>query len=77
MNEDELQIAGGMAWDKWLNLIGRKPTTGWIWRKEGRIETCNIDGKLFVRAEAIAKFWERAQKGEFAKKPAVPKRSKS
>jgi hypothetical protein len=79
----ELQIAGGMELGKWLDLIGRGPTTGYLWRQEGqngepaRIKTVNIDGKLFVRVEAIKEFWDRAEAGEFAKKPVVPTRRKS
>ena len=71
-----------MALGKWLALIGRGATTGYEWRREGpngeppRIHTVNIEGKLFVRAEAIKDFWARAEAGEFAKKPVVPARHK-
>ena len=68
--------------DKWLELVGRGTTTGWEWRKVGpngeapRIATVNIDGKKYVRAEAIKSFWDRAEAGEFAKVAVVPKRPK-
>ena len=79
---EELHLAGGMTLDKWLELVGRGTTTGWEWRKIGpngeapRIATVNIDGKKYVRAEAIKSFWDRAEAGEFAKVAVVPKRPK-
>ena len=79
MSDDtELQIAGGVEWGRWLDLVGRGRTTGYIWRQAGpngepaRIKTCNIDGKNYVRAEEVKKFWDRAEAGEFAKTPVVP-----
>lgn len=83
MSETELQIAGGVEWGKWLGLIGRGRTTGYIWRQKGpngeppRIKTCNIDGKNYVRSQEIERFWARAESGEFAKKAVVPARPPS
>jgi hypothetical protein len=80
MKDDELQIAGGVEWGKWLKLVGRGSTTGWLWRqkrsdgKPARIKTVNIDGKNYVRAEEIKRFWDRAEAGEFAKVAVVPRR---
>jgi hypothetical protein len=82
MSEETLHLVGGISWDKWLSEVGRSSTTGWLWSKKGpngerpRIKTVNIDGKKYVRAEAIKEFWDRAEAGEFAKVAVVPKRSK-
>ena len=51
---------------------GVSHVTSWRWRKLGWLETVNICGKQYVTAEAIAKFQERAESGEFAKNPVVP-----
>jgi hypothetical protein len=75
-----LALAGGIEFIYWLDLIGKGRTTGYLWRQEGangeppRIKTVNIDGRLYARAEAIKDFWDRAERGEFAKSPTVPQR---
>jgi predicted site-specific integrase-resolvase len=51
----------------WLTRSGKSRTTGWKWRKEGRIRCVNIGGKLYITEEEIARFWKRATAGEFAK----------
>ena len=62
------------SFGQYLASVGVSPTTGWRWRQQGRIETVNIDGRLFVTEDAIAKFEKRAAAGEFSsnhKTPAV------
>jgi len=81
-NDIDLQIVGGIEWGKWLEQVGRCRTTGFLWRKKGpngeppRIKTLNIDGKNYLRAEEIKRFWDRAEAGEFAKTPVVPAKGK-
>ena len=73
MSEETLHLVGGISWDKWLSEVGRKKGPN---GERPRIKTVNIDGKKYVRAEAIKEFWDRAEAGEFAKVAVVPKRSK-
>jgi hypothetical protein len=78
--DSELRIAGGIEFIYWLSLVGKSRTTGYLWRKKGpngespRIKTLNIDGKNYVRAEEVKRFWDRAEAGEFAKEAVVPAR---
>lgn len=60
---------GGIEFILWLTRIGKSRPTGYRWRKKKMIKTVNIEGKLFVTQDQITRFWERAGKGEFAKKP--------
>jgi len=60
---------GGMEFILWLTKIGKSRATGSRWRKKQMLETVNIEGKLFITKEQIDRFWDRAGKGEFAKKP--------
>jgi len=50
----------------WLQEIGVSPVTGWRYRRRGWITPVNIAGRLFVAADEIARFTERAKQGEFA-----------
>lgn len=61
--------AGGIEFVYWLAIMGKSRPTGYRWRRKGMIETVNVEGKLFVLDEEIARFWRRAQNGEFAKGP--------
>ena len=65
-----------MALDLFLERIGITPTTAWRWRKDGKLETINICGRLYVPARAIATFNQRAANGEFAKEHKTPGRRK-
>jgi hypothetical protein len=76
-NGTEMQkMAGGMEYILWLSLIGKSRTTGWYWRKEGpdgespRVKCCRVDNTLYITSKEIARFWERAEAGEFEGKPA-------
>ena len=60
-------IDGGIEFIYWLAIIGKSRPTGFRWRRNGMITTVNIEGKLFVTNEEIARFWQRAKNGEFAK----------
>jgi len=60
---------GGMEFIFWLTRLGKSRSTGYRWRKQQMITTVNIEGKLFITKEQIDRFWDRAGKGEFAKKP--------
>jgi hypothetical protein len=56
-----------VPFNNWLRSIGRAPVTGWRWRKLGWIHPIRISNRLYVTAEAVALFQQRAEAGEFAK----------
>lgn len=62
-----------VAFDKWINEVGRSPTTAWRWRKRGWISTLNISGRVYVHRDEIDRFTARARSGEFAKAVKVPR----
>lgn len=61
----EFQV-GGMAFDRWLESIGRSKTAGYRWIELGMIQPINILGKFFVTREEDERFWQRAKAGDFA-----------
>jgi hypothetical protein len=63
------QMVGGMEFIYWLVKLGKSRPTGFRWRQKGLIATVNIQGKLFVTHDEITRFWQRARRGEFAKRP--------
>jgi hypothetical protein len=61
------------SFGQYLESVGVSPTTGWRWRALKRIETVNIDGRLYVTEDAIRKFEQRAAAGEFSTEHKAPK----
>lgn len=55
-----------------LEQLQVSQTTGWRWRKRGMLKVININGRLYISQEEIAKFTRRAAAGEFAKQPVMP-----
>jgi hypothetical protein len=55
-----------------VRQMGIKPITAWRWRRAGKLRTINICGRLYVPAEEIANFNQRAGTGEFEKKHRTP-----
>lgn len=62
-------MVGGMEFIYWLAKVGKSRPTGFRWRRKGMVKTVNIQGKLFVTHKEINRFWQRAERGEFAKQP--------
>ena len=66
-----ISLAGGMEYILWLTVIGKSRTTGWRWRQPGptgeppRVRCCKIDNTWYISAKEIARFWDRAEAGEF------------
>ena len=66
-----ISLAGGMEYILWLIVIGKSRTTGWRWRQPGpngeppRVRCCKIDNTWYISAKEIARFWDRAEAGEF------------
>lgn len=58
----------------WSRQMGVTAITVWRWQKKGMLKVTNIHGRLYLSQAAIAEFNGRAQRGEFAKEPKVPKR---
>jgi hypothetical protein len=63
-----------VAYEKFLAELGRTPTTGWRWRRNGWLRTTNISGRLYLTADAITDFTRRATDGEFSQKHPTPQR---
>jgi hypothetical protein len=75
MNTHEITKDPLQSYSAWLSSLNLTGITGWRMRKRGWIETIEISGRLYVSRSAIEKFQERAERGEFAKKPIVPESS--
>ena len=63
------------ALDVFLQRIGVTRSTGYAWRKQGKLRTVNISGKQYVPAKEIVAFNRRAEAGEFAKDHHAPPRA--
>lgn len=63
------QDAGGMEFSLWLKRVGLSRATGYRYRRDGKVVTCNIEGIEYILTEEIVRFWARVKAGEFAKKP--------
>jgi hypothetical protein len=63
-----------VSFQRWLDSIGITAATGWRWRRDGRICTTNVAGRLYLSRAEIKRFEERAAKGEFSKVHATPAR---
>jgi predicted site-specific integrase-resolvase len=64
-----------IALEKWLEEIGRTPTTAWRWRRKGFLKVVNICGRLYVSRDEIARFMTHAESGEFALNRTPPRRA--
>jgi hypothetical protein len=65
-----------VAYEEWLQAMGRTRPTGWRWRKQlPWFKTVNIYGKKYLTREMIAEFERRAIAGELSKDihPPLPK----
>jgi hypothetical protein len=58
--------------DAWLASIPASSTTGWRWRREGRVRTVNIAGRQYITAAEVANFIRRAEAGEFSQEHVTP-----
>ena len=55
-----------VPWSAWLLEMGVSSVTGWRWRQRKWVVPININGRLFICRDEIAKFNSRAARGEFA-----------
>jgi hypothetical protein len=63
-----------IALDKFIEESGLSAVTVWRYRRAGWLDTLNICGRHYLTRSEIARFNSRAAAGEFAKRPAQPKR---
>jgi len=57
--------------------IGRTPVTVWRWQRLGWLDApINIAGKPYLKRESIERWAARAEAGEFARAPHVPRKAK-
>ena len=61
--------------DEFLRGKGLTRTTGFRYRRAGIIKTVNIFGRLYITAQEVREFEERAVRGEYSKKPNTPLRA--
>ncbi len=60
----------------WLLQNDVSATTAWRWRRDGKLKTVNIHGRAYLTRQAREEFLARAESGDFAQEPIVPKREK-
>jgi len=63
-----------VALDQWREQIGKTAATIWRWRRLGWLTTLNINGRVYLTRDEIARFEARAASGEFAKPHKTPNR---
>jgi hypothetical protein len=63
-----------IALDEFIEQSGLSAVTLWRYRRAGWLHTLNICGRHYLTRSEIARFNARAASGEFAKRPARPKR---
>jgi len=63
---------GLVALRRWCESAGVSEITAWRWRKLGWLRTINISGRVYLAADEIERFTQRAQAGEFASEHTVP-----
>lgn len=63
-----------IPFDRWLRDLGKSRATGWRWRRDGVVTTCNVFGRHYVTLDEIGRFERAALSGEFARAIATPLR---
>jgi hypothetical protein len=61
------------SFDDWIRSLGKTRVTGYRYRKRGLIRTVNIFGRHYITQDEIARFEERAIRGDFAQEAKTPK----
>jgi predicted site-specific integrase-resolvase len=73
-NMSELLDRPIVSLKKFSESMGISDTTAWRWRKNGWLKAINIAGRPYLTGRAVEDFLARAEAGEFAKEPRVPRR---
>jgi predicted site-specific integrase-resolvase len=58
---------------KFNELVGVSSVTTWRWRRSGWLATVNIAGRLYLTDQGLRDFLQRAEAGDLAKEPKVPR----
>jgi predicted site-specific integrase-resolvase len=62
-----------MSLHRFCREAGISDVTAWRWRRRGWLATINICGKQYITDKGLVELLRRAESGEFAKQPKVPK----
>jgi len=73
-SSNQAGVVAMISLSSWVERIGVTACTVWRWRKRGWLKVTNICGRLYLSAEAIREFNERAERGEFAQEHKAPAR---
>jgi hypothetical protein len=75
MNSFEMTLnrSGIIALSRWCQNVGLSSVTAWRFRNRGWLKTINIAGRVYLTDEAAQEFTRRAEAGEFAREPKVPR----
>jgi len=52
-----IDLAGGMRYSKWCQTVGIPRTTGWKYRKQGKLEVIVRNGVSYITAAGIRAFF--------------------
>jgi hypothetical protein len=63
-----------IALEHWREQIDKTAATIWRWRRLGWLTTVNINGRVYLTRDEIARFETRAAAGEFSKTHKTPNR---
>ena len=66
-----------IALDLFTQRMSWSDTTAWRYRRDGKLKTTNIAGRLYIMPIDLREFNRRAESGEFAKIHVAPKRKKA
>jgi predicted site-specific integrase-resolvase len=69
---DELPI----SLDAFIQRVGITDVTAWRWRRDGKLKTSNIAGRVYIMPEDAREFTRRVKAGEFAQTHKAPRREK-
>jgi hypothetical protein len=66
----------GISLEAFCQSMGWSDTTAWRYRKENKLTTTNIAGRLYIMPKDLREFNRRVEAGEFAKKHVTPNKKK-
>jgi len=65
-----------IALELFTQQMGWCDTTAWRYRRDKKLTTTNIAGRLYIMPKDLREFNRRAESGEFAKTHVAPKKKK-
>jgi len=65
-----------IALELFTRQMGWSDTTAWRYRRDEKLKTTNIAGRLYIMPKDLREFNRRAESGEFAKTHVAPKKRK-